>query len=203
MGAETPWLELRERLRGFVARRVSNPADVDDIVQWVFLQMQRSLGRIRNGERIHAWLYSAARRAIVDHYRARARRWEVPSGDALDLDALPIAPGSRAGDADDERRRVAACLAPMVERLAPADRDAIDLIEVLGLRVVDAAARAGLSLSGMKSRAQRARVKLRKVMLACCHVALDRRGTPISCARRGHSSGDRCHGKPLHAESSR
>ena len=73
---------------GFVARRVSNPADVDDIVQRVFLQMHRSLGRIRAGERIHAWLYSTARRAIVDYYRAGTRRREVPAGDAADLEAL-------------------------------------------------------------------------------------------------------------------
>ena len=64
------WLEFRDRLRAFVSRRVSNPADVDDIVQWVFLQLHRSLGGIRSGDRIHAWLYSTARRAIVDYYRS-------------------------------------------------------------------------------------------------------------------------------------
>lgn len=196
MGGEAPWREFRERLRAFVARRVSNPADVDDIVQGTFLQMQRSLGEIRNAERIHAWLYSTARRAIVDHYRSGSRRREVLSGDALDLDALPHASDARTEDGSEERREVAACLAPVVARLAPTDRDAIVLTEIQGLRLADAALRAGLSLSGMKSRVQRARQRLRKAMLDCCHVALDRRGTPIGCARRGPVSGPCCQ-KPV------
>jgi RNA polymerase sigma-70 factor, ECF subfamily len=182
--AETVWLEFRERLRAFVARRVPNPADVDDIVQWAFLQMHRSLGEIRNRESIHAWLYSTARRAIADYYRSPARRREVLSGDVLDLDALPLRPEGAVPVADDARREVAACLSPVVARLAPADREAIELTEIHGLRLADAAARSGISLSGMKSRVQRARRRLRQAMLDCCQIALDGRGVPIGCAQR-------------------
>ena len=191
VGAEASWFAFRRRLQAFVARRVSNSADVEDIVQWVFLQMHRSLTRIRSGERIHAWLYSTARRAIADYYRARSRRREVLSGDALDVEALR--PGAQGPTEDDDvRREVASCLAPVVERLAPTDRQAIVLTEIQGLRLADAAAQAGLSLSGMKSRVQRARHRLRKAMLDCCHLALDGRGTPISCAKRDQVSGPCC-----------
>ena len=192
LGAETVWMEFRERLRAFVARRVSNPADVDDIVQWAFLQMHRSLAGIRSRERIHAWLYSTARRAIADYYRSGKRRREVLAGNTLDLDALGRGSNLAADDAEDARQEVASCLAPVVERLSPADRDAIVLTELEGLRLADAAARAGLSLSGMKSRVQRARRRLRQAMLDCCHLALDARGTPTSCAKREPSSGSCC-----------
>jgi RNA polymerase sigma-70 factor (ECF subfamily) len=178
--AET-WAGFHERLRAFVARRVANPADVEDIVQFAFLQLQRGLGRIENGDRVHAWLYSTARRAIAEYYRARARRVEVPSGDALDLDALGRAEG--AGD-DEGRQEVARCLAPVLQRLAPADQEAILLTEVQGLRLADAAARAKVSLPGMKSRVQRARRRLRQALFACCRVALDGRGAPIGCEGR-------------------
>jgi RNA polymerase sigma-70 factor (ECF subfamily) len=191
LGSETLWREFSGRLGAFVSRRVSSGADVDDIVQWVFLQLHRSLGEIRNGERIHAWLYSTARRAIGDYYRSRTRRREVPSGDALDLDRLHASRWP-APDAPGERAEVAACLAPLVERLAPVDREAIVLTEIRGLRLADAAVRAGVSLSGMKSRSQRARRRLRQAMLDCCHVALDVRGTPISCTTRAVAAGPCC-----------
>lgn len=35
---------------------------------------------------------------------------------------------------------------------------------------------AGISLSGTRSRVQRARVKLKEVLLACCHLEFDHRG---------------------------
>jgi RNA polymerase sigma-70 factor, ECF subfamily len=192
MAAETVWLEFRDQLRAFVARRVSNPADVDDLVQWAFLQMHRSLGEIRKGERIHAWLYSTARRAIADYYRSGSRRREVLVGGALDLDALRLGSEVPTDDASEASREVASCLAPVVDRLSPTDRDAIVLTEIRGLRVADAAARAGLSLSGMKSRVQRARRRLRKAMLDCCHLALDARGTPTSCVKRDPVGGPCC-----------
>lgn len=175
-----------------MARRVSRPADVDDIVQWTFLQMQRRLSGITDGERIHAWLYTTARRAVIDYYRSGSRRHEVLSGSALDLDAVHNAQGAGSGDSGQARQEVAACLAPLVGRLAPPDREAIEMTEIQGLRLADAAGRAGLSLSGMKSRVQRARSRLRRAMLDCCHVALDGRGTPISCAKREAANGPCC-----------
>lgn len=45
----------------------------------------------------------------------------------------------------------------------------------------EAAARLGLSTSGMKSRVQRGRSKLEQAILRCCAVALDCRGEVIGC----------------------
>ena len=52
----------------------------------------------------------------------------------------------------------------------------------------DAAARANLSLSGMKSRVQRARSQLRDALLQCCAIELDQRKQPIdmTCRRPDH-----------------
>jgi RNA polymerase sigma-70 factor (ECF subfamily) len=179
--SETAWNEFHARLRAFVGRRVANAADVDDIVQFAFLQLHRGLGEIRNGERIHAWLYSTARRAIADYYRSRSRQVEVPSGGAVDLDAFAEADTL---PNEEEGREVARCLAPVLGRLGAADQQAILLTEVQGLRLAAAARRVGVSLPGMKSRVQRARRRLREAMLACCHVALDGRGAPLRCEKR-------------------
>jgi len=43
---EGVWSELRVNIRGFVGRRVRQPADVDDIVQRVFLQGTVHLRRL-------------------------------------------------------------------------------------------------------------------------------------------------------------
>ena len=187
--SETVWTEFRARLRAFVARRVANPADVDDIVQLAFLQLHRGLGGIRSGERIHAWLYSTARRAIADYYRSRSRQIEVPSGDAVDLDEWAGMDGAPEGE---ERQEVARCLAPVLGRLGAADHQAILLTEVEGLRLADAARRVHVSLPGMKSRVQRARRRLREAMLACCHIALDGRGAPIRCEQRERAARQGC-----------
>jgi hypothetical protein len=48
------WEELHASIRGFVARRVRQQADVDDVVQRVFLQVHRALPTLRRADKLHA-----------------------------------------------------------------------------------------------------------------------------------------------------
>jgi RNA polymerase sigma-70 factor (ECF subfamily) len=52
---------------------------------------------------------------------------------------------------------------------------ALILTEYEGLSQKEMAERLGISFSGAKSRVQRARRKLRDLLLQCCHFELDRR----------------------------
>ncbi len=53
-----------------------------------------------------------------------------------------------------------------------------------GLTQRELAERLDLSLSGAKSRVQRAREKLKDVLLECCHLEVDRRGKVVDWESR-------------------
>lgn len=171
------WLEFREHLRAFVARRI-DAADVDDTVQWVFLRLHENRAGLERADRVHAWLYRTARRAIADYYRTRARRRETAAGSAADLEALPVAP--LAEDDADDLRQAEACVAPLVASLPLPYREALVMADLEEVRLADAARAAGVSLSGMKSRVQRGRQRLKKLLLECCHDALE--GSGLACS---------------------
>lgn len=78
--ARGAWSELDSKLRPFIARRVRSEVDVDDVVQEVFLRMQRGLGGLRDEERFGPWVYRVARSAIGDHQRAAAKHRVVEDG---------------------------------------------------------------------------------------------------------------------------
>ena len=63
----------------------------------------------------------------------------------------------------------------MIARLSEDSRQAITLVEIEGLTQKQAAERLGLSIPGMKSRVQRGRQQLRKLLEDCCLIELDRR----------------------------
>ena len=134
---EPIWHSFRGRLRAFVAGRLPRGADADDIVQDVFLRLHQSLPALRDADRVHAWLYRTARRAIADHYRVPARRREQPSGGAAELEALAPVEAPPAEAAADFLA-FAACLAPMVETLPAPYREAIVLADLREVRVADA-----------------------------------------------------------------
>ena len=182
---ELPWQELRGNLRAFVARRVRHQADVDDLVQRVLLQIVTGRGSLREVDRLHAWVYRVARNMIVDYYRSPTMRRELAGGDAVDLMTATDVQGPPS--VEDERtalQELATCLTPMVRQLPSPYQDAIRMTDLEGLTQADAAKRAGISVSGMKSRVQRARQQLRAIVDACCQVELDRRGSITSYAPR-------------------
>jgi RNA polymerase sigma-70 factor (ECF subfamily) len=188
LSTEGVWSELRDNIRGFVGRRVRQPADVDDIVQRVFLQVHRALPTLRDTDRLHAWVYQTTRRAIADYYRAPSHTRELPAGAAVDL--APQVADAADDDVDGSAlQELSTCLKPLISSLGPADQQALQLVEFEGVTQVEAAEKLGLSVSGMKSRVQRARLHLRTALDECCRIALDRRGGIISYEARTDQCG--------------
>jgi RNA polymerase sigma-70 factor, ECF subfamily len=190
---EQSWLQLRNGLRAFVSRRVANHAEVEDILQQVFLRMYGRLDSLKDPRRLVSWVFQITRHAIVDHYRAPERQREVPAGLAADIDAAhprsAALLSSTADDTEAARREIARCLEPFIGRLSVEYREALKLVELQGLTHTAAAKQLGVSVSGMKSRVQRGRRQLKRMLEECCTIQLDvRRGVAGYTPRNG----DRC-----------
>jgi RNA polymerase sigma-70 factor (ECF subfamily) len=187
------WTEFGERLRAFIARRVDSDADADDILQDVFLRIHRHADTVKHHDRLVSWLFQVTRNAIIDYYRAPVRRRELPAGAAPDLEAA----GHHAQDGVDDsdvaspavRRELAACLGPMMEQLSPLYREAVRVVDLEGLPQQEAAARLGITVSGMKSRVQRGRQALQSQFHTCCQFDLDAGGRVTDYQPRGAGCG--------------
>jgi RNA polymerase sigma-70 factor (ECF subfamily) len=112
----------------------------------------------------------------------------VPAGTAVDL-APEIADAGEDDIDGSALQELATCLKPLISSLGPADQEALQLVEFEGLSQVEAAERLGLSVSGMKSRVQRARLHLRTALDECCRITLDRRGGIVSYEARTDDCG--------------
>ena len=184
--SDLPWQALDHDLRAFIARRVRNQADVDDLVQRVLLQIVKGLGTLRDAGRLHAWVYRTARNVVVDYYRSAGSARELTAGGATDFESADAAASPERFDEDEGAalRELATCLAPMLSRLPPAYQEAVRVVDLQGVTQHEAAQRAGVSVSGMKSRVQRGRRHLRAMLEECCRIDLDRRGGIAAYAAR-------------------
>ena len=175
--AQEIWQHINNDLRSFIAKRVGNEAEADDIVQDVWLKIQRGLDGLKDRSRLVSWIFQIARHAIIDHYRAPGRVREMPAGLAEDLEAYQSSSSRQTASEESGRLRaeLAGCLRPMIDRLSGEYRQAVVLVDLEGLTHQAAATQLGLSLSGMKSRVQRGRRQLKGMLEACCTIELDRR----------------------------
>ena len=183
-------------MRRYVGGRVA-PAWADDVTGDIFLrllQRQESLAEARDPL---AWTYRVAANVISDHHRRRSVEQRTLERLGAETEAPDSDPDAR--DHEAVRTDLEACLLPFALELPPKYAEALLLTYFRGMSQVEAAQRLGLSVSGMKSRVQRARAMLKRQLMDCCDFELDRRGGVIdmwpreaACGgstARGHAAG--------------
>jgi len=172
------WRDSSARLRVWFERH-TNAADAEDLVQETFIRVHERLDTLLDAASVRAWLGTIARNVLVDH-RRRATR-------AADVSALPDPPqpdDSGPGMRENLDLTVAGWLDDHLRELEPADAEALRVVDLEGRTHKELAERQGLSLSGAKSRVQRARTKLRARLEDCCAFAFDARGGILSYEKR-------------------
>ena len=170
------WHELGERLRVYVGRRV-NPGDADDVVQSVMVKLLERRGEI-GADSVRAWLFAVTRNAVAEYYRQR--RPDV------DLDAFADIPERETDPSERAMGGLSDCLDPMLRTLPQSDAALLRKVDLDGEAQKAIATALGVPLSTLKSRVQRARLKLRGAFDACCAIDLARDGSPIGfeCERK-------------------
>jgi len=169
----TAWATHGPELHHWARRRISDPAEVDDLMQDLFLRVLRQGERFCSVHNARAWLFEVARNMLADRLRVARALVELPD----DL----VAPDEESDSVDS----LTACLPRVLSELQPEDREAIVLCDLQGMSQADFAAKAGLGLSAAKSRVQRARQRLKARMTEACQVTLDTRGHVEDFVPRG------------------
>jgi RNA polymerase sigma-70 factor (ECF subfamily) len=161
---KTAWAAHQPELRAWLRHRLGNPAEVDDLLQDLFLKAMRQGDRFCTVRNARAWLFEVARNTLADRMRLARVSVELPD----DL-AAPA-------DETDTVDALTACLPRVLSELSSEDREAITLCDLQGMAQADYAAAKGLGLSAAKSRLQRARQRLKQRMTDGCQVQLDETG---------------------------
>jgi RNA polymerase sigma-70 factor, ECF subfamily len=130
----------------YLRRLVADDALAEDLAQETFLRVHRRLSAFSFSSKFSTWVFAVARNAGIDALRTRARR------DRL-REALPPPPAPAGPDVGIE-------LATALASLAPSLREAVLLVEVLGLTYRETAEVVGVAEGTVKSRVFRAREQL-------------------------------------------
>ena len=177
---ERIWRGLHERLRRFVRSRIRSEADVDDILQTVFMRLHAKIDNLREDDKLEPWLFQVTRNAITDFYRGGGTTATVDElVQAEDVEPSPV-------------HELSGCLAAMVERLPKDQSQALTLYEFQGMKQADVARQLSLSLSGAKARIQRGRKALAELMKACCEFHFDSRGNILDFDPKDECCENRC-----------
>jgi len=136
----------------------------DDLLQEVFLKAARQGKAFCSVDNPRAWLFRVARNALVDHARSARPANEVPHDYCAEEVPLPPV------DA------LVECLDRVLSEMPPCDAEILRRCDLEGTKLQAYADSSGLTLTAVKSRIQRARRKLRGLLVENCKVRLDDAG---------------------------
>jgi RNA polymerase sigma-70 factor (ECF subfamily) len=130
-------------------------AQVDDVVQEVFVVVHRRLGDFEGRSTAKTWLYGIVRRVIADHRRTLRRKPldTAPDGEGIDAASAPEE-GPEASAEQAERVRL---LHQLLSQLDDAKREVFILAELEGLTLAEIAEALGVNANTVASRLRAAR----------------------------------------------
>ncbi|MDQ7029795.1 MAG: RNA polymerase sigma factor [Ardenticatenia bacterium] len=143
-----------DRVYAYIAHRVGNRADAEDLTQEVFLRALASLSRFRWRGSLLPWLLTIARNLVTDHQRRRRREGAWP---AAPLTAPAEDPVELA-----ERRRQRERLRAAAAELTELQQQVIALRFAAGLSIAETARVMGRSENAVKNLQHKAIAALRR-----------------------------------------
>lgn len=192
---ETSWQALSSELRSFLRKRLPSLQDADDLLQEIAAVAYGKRKQLEDPVRFRAWVYRITRNRVIDFYRTDPHRLEHLEPHEME--------GFSAEDPDDNPQKdstAASCVRAILQWLPDKYRQTLVLADIEGKTFVEISKQLDISVSGAKSRAQRARKMLRDGLEECCNLEFDAYGNvasselkPHDCqyCRKDHS--DRCH----------
>jgi RNA polymerase sigma factor (sigma-70 family) len=156
--------------------------DAEDLTQEIFLKVFRSLEKFNRDADFSTWLSSVARNFCIDHYRASKREKEVLVEDLVAFDLAPASTGSSPHRALEDRDR-RSFLRRGLEALPDKLREAVVLRDLQGLSYQEMADRLGLPEGTVKSRINRGREELSRLLLRAQQAERGRSGGRVPARR--------------------
>ncbi|MDE2679475.1 MAG: sigma-70 family RNA polymerase sigma factor [Acidobacteria bacterium] len=141
-----------------------DPDDAEDVAQLVLMKMMASIEGFDGRSKVTSWLYRITRNASLDHQR-RTRRAEQM---AARVEQLGRAAASRIEDPLDEieMKRTLRLIRTLLTELPATQREVFDLVDLQGLKPVEAAEVLEMNPSTLRVQLMRARRRMRAEMLA-------------------------------------
>jgi RNA polymerase sigma-70 factor (ECF subfamily) len=138
-------------LRAFAISLIFDRTRADDLVQDTLVRAWGAIDRFERGTNLNAWLFTILRNLYYSEHRKRQREVADPEGSyAATLAIAPDQPSRL--DYEDMRAALA--------RIPADQREALLLVAAEGLSYEDVAQITGVAIGTVKSRVNRARVRL-------------------------------------------
>lgn len=167
---ESIWQDFNKELKSFVVSKVGNSSDADDVLQNAFIKIMQNIDKVKNAKNMRQYLYGIVRNSTIDFIRSKKDlTTDLEEQIEFSIDESKTLNTTIAD----------CCVKPFINKLPDKYKDALLATEFQNVSQKELAERMNLSYSGLKSRVQRGREKLKDLLVECCALKSDNYGNLI------------------------
>ena len=160
------WEDLGQELSAFINSKVKDVDASQDILQDTFLKAHMNIHKLIDSSKLTSWIYQITRNNINDYFRNKKQLIEIENVE-LAIEEEP------------SYQNLANCINSKIKQLPEKYQEAMVLTTFKNLKQTELADYLGISYSGTKSRVQRAKEKLKDLVIDCENVEADRKNKVI------------------------
>jgi RNA polymerase sigma-70 factor (ECF subfamily) len=184
---------FQPKIYRYLARLVGE-YETEDLIQEVFIKVNRSLPRFKGESQLSTWIYRIATNAALDRLRSASFRRNVQTqvpGSAIaattpDIEDKNVWSDEKTPLVDQQliRKEMNDCIKDFIEKLPENYKTVLVLCELEELKNKETANILGISIETVKIRLHRARKKLKKELETHCSFYRDERNE-LACDLKG------------------
>lgn len=162
------WTDLHQELKKFIFSKVNDMDTSNDILQDVFLKIHLNIHTLADCSKLTSWVYQITRNTVADHFRKINLDIRIDDFDFAEQESEePL------------YQSLSNCINLKISNLPEKYKQVILLTAFENYSQIALAEELSISYSGAKTRVQRAREKLKDLIVDCSNVETDNKGNII------------------------
>ena len=162
----TVWDKFRYELLIYIKAKVNDEYEAEDILQEIFFKIYRNIKQLNDEAKLKSWLYKITNNTIIDYYRRG-------KSSALQIEEVESVQEIAEENDNMNNEILKCCLKLFLHELPDKYKEPLEMYELKGLKHREISEKLNITMSGSKTRIQRARKKLRKAYTECCEIESD------------------------------
>lgn len=177
------YTQFRKTLYSYIYSKINHKEDAEDILQNVFVKMVSHIETLSDEDKIQNWLYRITRNAVIDYYRVKGSKKTT-----VELIDFPEEYESNEIDS----YGLDACLKGFIDQLPEEYKTIVIDSEIKGISQKELAVKYKIPYPTLRSRVQRGRERLHRMLLNCCVIDTDSRGNVMDVSQKGKNCDSTC-----------
>ena len=154
------YIKFNSDLLKFIKSKIDNKQDAEDILQNVYIKIDKSLGKLNDESKIKSWIFTITRNTIFDFYKKKQKHPYELNDDILNV--------IEKDDNNNYLSEMTGCISHMLKELPGNYSEALKIVYLEWKSQKELSEKLWISIPWAKSRIQRGRRILKENFIKCC-----------------------------------